>query len=254
MAGFFPAHRRAQPPRAWLAATGRLGGLSHHDGGAIVWDDRCLGDRLDGAHSADATVRPLQIMADLFAPLVGERAEQFAGSLLTRFGGLSAAMRAAPDANDLNDTEREALLLVGAAQRIASAALVEGVASSVVHLEDDGFKQYLRSSLATSGEERLLAVFLDGRGHFLRDELLARGNLKGVPLPLRRLSRRTLELEAAGVILAHNHPSGCDRPSQEDCLATTRVHAALASIEVDLLDHLIVTREHVFSIRRGERV
>jgi DNA repair protein RadC len=193
-------------------------------------------------------------MADLFAPLVGERAEQFAESLIARFGGLSAAIRAAPDTDDLSDTERQALSLVSAAQRITNAALAEGLSSSAICFDDDGFKKFLRSSLAIAGEERLLAVFLDSRGHFLRDELLAQGSLRSVPLPIRKLSRRTLELNAAGVILAHNHPSGCDKPSQKDRSVTSRVHAALATLDVDLLDHLIVTREHVFSIRRGERV
>lgn len=254
MAGLFPAHRRSQPSGPRFAPAGRGSRVSRHDCGTVLWDDRCLGDWPDFTRSADATLRPLQIMADLFAPLVGDRAEQFAGSLMARFGGLSAALRAAPDANDLNDTEWEALRLVSAAQKLASAALAEGFASSVVRLEDEGFKQYLRSCLAMSGEERLLAVFLDHRGHFLRDELLAHGSLQSVPLPLRRLSRRTLELEAAGVILAHNHPSECEKPSERDRSSTLQVHAALSSLDVDLLDHLIVTRKHVFSIRRGERL
>lgn len=193
-------------------------------------------------------------MAGLLAPLVGERAEQFAESLFARFGGLSGAMKAAPDSDDLSVTERQAVMLVGAAQRIASAALAEGLASRPLRLEDDGFKQYLRSTLTIPGEETLLAVFVDGRGFFLRDELMAQGNLKSVPLPLRKLSRRSLELGAAGVVLAHNHPSECEKPSREDHLVTARLRAALASLEIELLDHLIVTRSHVFSIRRGERV
>jgi DNA repair protein RadC len=193
-------------------------------------------------------------MADLFAPLAGDKAEQLAGSLIAKFGGLSAATNAATDADDLTETEREALALLNAARNLTNATLTEGLASSAVQIDDPGLKRYLQVSLAMSSEEQLLAIFLDARGYFVRDETLAYGGLWNVALPMRALGRRAIELDARAVILAHNHPSGCDKPSARDCAVTTRVREALVSLEVALLDHLVVTRESVFSIRRGERI
>ena len=68
----------------------------------------------------------------------------------------------------------------------------------------------------------------------------------------REVVRRTLELNAAALVLAHNHPSGVAEPSQADELITRRLADALALIDVRVLDHMVVAGGAVTNfVRRG---
>jgi DNA repair protein RadC len=68
---------------------------------------------------------------------------------------------------------------------------------------------------------------------------------------VRPLVERALELGAAGFLLAHNHPSGRCRPSADDVSGTLRLAEVAEALELSLIDHLIVTRTRVFSMRLG---
>jgi len=79
-----------------------------------------------------------------------------------------------------------------------------------------------------------------------------RGTVDGSSVHPREVVRRTLELNAASLVLAHNHPSGVAEPSQADELITRRLTEALALIDVRVLDHMVVAGHTVTSfVRRG---
>jgi DNA repair protein RadC len=71
------------------------------------------------------------------------------------------------------------------------------------------------------------------------------------PLYTREIVQRVLELDAAAVILVHNHPSGDPTPSDVDIAATRELAAALGSIRVSLHDHVIVGRDREVSFRKA---
>ena len=99
--------------------------------------------------------------------------------------------------------------------------------------------------LASLGEEThewLLALFLNEDAELLAVNTLARGSAGEAPIDVRGIVRCALALDATGVVLAHNHPSGCALPSPDDHRATRRVAAALESIDVALVDHFIAAR------------
>lgn len=190
-------------------------------------------------------------METLLLPLAGADAGKLARKLIDRFGGLSRALGASSDSPEFTDEERHALRLIGAARDIVSAACAETVTGSPVVARDAALGDYLRLKLGFAGEETSLAIFVDGDGGFLGEEILAHGGRDATPLPVRRIVRRALELGARSVLLAHNHPSGCATPSEEDYRVTKIVRDALLTVETELLDHLIVTRRTVFSMRDG---
>ncbi len=80
-----------------------------------------------------------------------------------------------------------------------------------------------------------------------RTKVIQSGSLVEAPVYPRLAAETALLYRAHSVILVHNHPSGNVAPSQEDCNATLTVRAALQSIEVSLLDHLIVGGQDVYS-------
>lgn len=191
-------------------------------------------------------------MESLFSPFAGEQAGILAKGLVVRFGGLSQAMGATSDAIDLADNEREALRIVNAARDMVLAACAETVSGSPVNPHDAALRDYLRLQLSFSTEESVIVIFLDQKGGYAGEEIVARGGRSSSSLPVRRIARRALDLGAGAILLAHNHPSGSELPSRQDYEVTETLKAALGTVEIALLDHLVVTRHTVYSIREGK--
>jgi len=106
---------------------------------------------------------------------------------------------------------------------------------------------YLRLMLADTPHEVFTCLFLDTQNRVLATEPLFRGTLAQTSVYPREVVKRALAHNAAGVILAHNHPSGVSEPSQADRWLTDQLKAALAMVDVKVLDHFIVAGNHALS-------
>ena len=100
----------------------------------------------------------------------------------------------------------------------------------------------LRGEMAWLPTEQVRAAYLDAGRRLIRLEVVGKGSVRSAAIYPRELARRCLELSAAGLILVHNHPSGDPEPSAEDRSMSLRVAAALETIEVQLIDHLVIAR------------
>jgi DNA repair protein RadC len=109
-------------------------------------------------------------------------------------------------------------------------------------------ESFLREGLVGSPFEVFAAVFLDNRHRVISFEVLFRGTIDHTTVHPREVARRAIELNAAAVILAHNHPSGTPAPSDADRLITRRLREALDYFDVRVLDHFVVGSEGVASM------
>lgn len=109
---------------------------------------------------------------------------------------------------------------------------------------------YLRAQHAFATDEWLRVLFLNGRNLLMKDELLWQGTLDQSPFWPRLILRRGLELNAAGLILVHNHPSGDHAPSGVDVQATRQLCLAARSLDMDVHDHLIFASGGWSSLRQ----
>jgi len=108
-------------------------------------------------------------------------------------------------------------------------------------------KDYLRLMLADTPHEVFTCLFLDAQNRVLATETIFRGTLTQTSVYPREVVKRALAHNAAGVILAHNHPSGVSEPSQADRWLTDQLKAALAMVDVKVLDHFIVAGKNTLS-------
>jgi len=83
-------------------------------------------------------------------------------------------------------------------------------------------------------------LFLDNKHQVIAYEELFRGTIDGASVHPREVVKRALQLNAAAVIFAHNHPSGIPEPSDSDKRITNRLSEALKLVEIRTLDHIIV--------------
>ncbi|KTD14562.1 DNA repair protein RadC [Legionella gratiana] len=107
---------------------------------------------------------------------------------------------------------------------------------------------YLKKRLRDYKNETFVALFLDNQHHIIAYEELFCGTINMATIHLRPIIERVLQLNAAALILAHNHPSGVSDPSSQDIAVTERIREALELVDARLLDHLIIGDNEVYSI------
>jgi DNA repair protein RadC len=108
-------------------------------------------------------------------------------------------------------------------------------------------KAYLTLQLAQLESERFDVLFLDVKNRMIRHEAMFAGTVTSSTVHPREVVKLALALNATGVILAHNHPSGVAEPSDADHRLTRALTQALGLIDVRVLDHIIVAGVTTYS-------
>ncbi len=111
--------------------------------------------------------------------------------------------------------------------------------------------RFLKKQLRDKQNETFAALFLDNQHRVLAYEELFQGTINSASVYSRPLVQRVLQLNAAALILAHNHPSGVSNASDHDLAVTERMQKALELVDVRLLDHLIIGDNEVYSIMKA---
>lgn len=101
-------------------------------------------------------------------------------------------------------------------------------------------REYLIAQLAHEPDEIFATLYLDNRHRIVEFVRHFTGTIDGCSVHPRAIVKRALELNAAAVILSHQHPSGVGEPSQADQRITQRIRDALALVDVRVLDRIIV--------------
>ncbi|MEO5671544.1 MAG: DNA repair protein RadC [Ramlibacter sp.] len=193
--------------------------------------------------------------AELVALLLrtGTRARgvlQMADELLTQFGGIAGLLNAGVDDlkqfNGLGGPAKRAELI--AVLELARRALAEQLKERAVFSSPGAVKNYLQLHLSQKRHEVFAVLFLDAQNRLIVMEELFRGTLTQTSVYPREVVKHALRHEAASVVLAHNHPSGTVQPSRADDALTQTLKAALALIDVRVLDHVIVAQGNALSM------
>lgn len=148
--------------------------------------------------------------------------------------------------SDLSETEQASLVQL--ALKILRARHRRGRILS----SPQDTQQYLQLVFESYRNEVFSAIFLDNRHRVLGFEELFFGTIDGASVHPRVVVQRALDLNAAAVIFAHNHPSGVAEPSRSDEALTRRLREALGLVDIRVLDHLVVGSEGIVSFaQRG---
>ena len=103
------------------------------------------------------------------------------------------------------------------------------------------------SYFAYETSEKFIVFFLDSNNALLGTKVLGEGVVNSVNVDIRKVIEECIHYNCSGVIIAHNHPDGNVRPSQEDINLTNRIRSALDNIGIYLLDHVIVSGDNYLS-------
>lgn len=138
-------------------------------------------------------------------------------------------------------------LRLAASRELVRRWMLEELRHGPLLCDPKGVRDYLKVHYAGSEREIFLVLFLDNRHRLISGEEMFQGTIDGASVHPREVVKRALALNAAAVILAHNHPSGVADPSQADELITRRLREALAIVDIRCLDHFIVAGTAVLS-------
>ena len=173
--------------------------------------------------------------------IAGHSAVDLARDLLTEFGGLRALLRAdqasfcrAKGLGAAKYSQLQAVL------ELARRHLAEELVARDVLNEPSAMRRYLVARLREEPQEVFIGLYLDNQLQLIATEEIARGSINAAAVYPREVVKAALRLGATAVVFAHNHPSGHGEPSLQDRLITERLKAALATIDVRVVDHFVV--------------
>jgi len=107
--------------------------------------------------------------------------------------------------------------------------------------------QLLQPTIGELPHEEFWIIYLNNANTVIHTVQLSKGGITGTLVDVRLAMKYALELGAVAIILAHNHPSGILKPSKADRQITAKLQRAAQTLDIQVLDHIIITREDYFS-------
>lgn len=173
-----------------------------------------------------------------------------AKALVAEFGSLAAVLSAPSERLGKVPGCGEAAIAALKVTREAGLRLLKAEAMQRPAISNwQALLDYCRATLQHEGTERFHILFLDRKNQVIADETQQRGTIDHTPVYPREVVKRALELNAAALILVHNHPSGDPTPSRADIEMTREVAKAAGALGIDVHDHLIIGRKGHVSLR-----
>lgn len=202
------------------------------------------------AHGAAALTDAELLAILLHTGTTGMSVIELADSIIARFGSLArlmtAPVQALQDIRGLGPAKRSQMLAVLELGRRCYAGELK---TRPVFKSPLALKQFLLTHFAGQAQESFLVLFLDVSHQLIASETLFKGTLTRTVVYPREIVRRALDHNAAAVIFAHNHPSGKAKPSAMDKKLTAELERVMGSIDIPMLDHLIVAGGELWSFQ-----
>jgi DNA repair protein RadC len=174
--------------------------------------------------------------------------------LIAKYKTVWGVLNASADAlTDIEGVGKKSALLFPLMNQVMAYCLKEKCADHPVMAQRTDVEAYLRFHFGMRQNEYVAVLFLDTGNHVIATDCIAEGTVNQCAVYPRSIVQKALQYGAASIIIAHNHPGGGKNPSEADWLITERLFTIGQFLELPLLDHVIVTRDVVVSLRDFQR-
>jgi DNA repair protein RadC len=178
----------------------------------------------------------------------GKSAVDLGRDMLSQFGSLRALFSASiQDFSSVYGLGNAKYAQLQAVLELAKRSISEELQLNSSLSSPTAVRHFLQLLLGNKQYESFTVLFLDVKNRLIIAEELFKGSLSHASVYPREVLKRALSLNAASIILAHNHPSGSTEPSQADLSLTHTLKTALALVDIRVLDHFIVASNEVHS-------
>ena len=180
--------------------------------------------------------------------IVRKDTKPIAKDLLTRFKTLNGVLDAdIKDLQTIKGISEHSALFLQFLKDISILYMEKGIHNRDLLSSPQMVFDYLKVSLKGLADEEFKMLFLDTRNHLIAIGTLKSGTVNRSMVFPRKVVERALYHHTVGVIIAHNHPAGSLEPSVEDKAITKAIREALKTVDIKLLDHIIIGGNKYFS-------
>ena len=178
----------------------------------------------------------------------GKSAVALAKDLLHHFGTLPKLLASTPgEFTRIHGVGLSKWSQIQAAYELVKRSLEDGLSQDPIFSSPNHVREFLQAKIGRLPHEVFLCLYLDSRLHLIECEELFRGSITKTAIYPREILKEALAKNASALIVAHNHPSGDPRPSSADQELTKVLVNALEMVDIQLLDHCIVSSGGFFS-------
>lgn len=142
--------------------------------------------------------------------------------------------------------EAKAITIIAALELGRRRETHQATERKYIRLSSDAYR-CLKAEMADLDHEEFWVLYLRQNNSIIRKEMLSSGGLTGTIADSRLMLKRAIDLKAASVVLAHNHPSGGLKPSQSDIMLTKRMKEGCDILNIKMMDHIIISSEGFYS-------
>ena len=186
----------------------------------------------------------------LFRAISRGDTKPLAKALIAKFGSFAEVISATPERLKEVAGVGEAIVTELKLVRAAALRLMKGgIINRPLLSSWSAILEYCRASMAFENKEQFRILFLDKKNQLIADEVQQEGTVDHTPVYTREVMKRSLELSASAIILAHNHPSGDPTPSFADIDMTQKIIDAGMKLGITVHDHVIIGRNGHTSFR-----
>jgi len=186
----------------------------------------------------------------LFTAIPRKDVKPIAKDLIATFGTLHKIL-AAPMADlcAVNGVSENTAIFLQANHALHVRAMHQDVMEKPALTNWDRLLAYLHAVLAEVKVEQFRVLFLNKKNILIHEDIHAVGTIDGANVYTREIMKKAMNLGATALVLVHNHPSGDPTPSGMDIELTNQVRDTAAGLEIELHDHLIISRTGHFSFK-----
>jgi len=178
----------------------------------------------------------------------GKSAVTLAKDLLYYFGSLPRLLASSPDEFiRIHGMGISKWSQIQAAYELVKRSLEDSLAQGSIFSSPSHVKEFLQAKIGALPHEVFLCLHLDSSLHLIECQELFRGSIQQTAVYPREILKEALARNASAMIVAHNHPSGNPLPSSADQKLTKTLANALQLVDIELLDHCIVSSRGFFS-------
>ncbi len=186
----------------------------------------------------------------LFATKPRGDTKPLAKQLITEFGSFARVINAPPEVLKKVKGVGDGVVATFRIVQEASIRLIkEEVTEKTVLQSWKSLLDYCRATMGHLKTEQFRVLFLDTKNQVIADELQEVGTIDRAAVYPREIVKRALYLEAASIILVHNHPSGDTKPSRADIDITKQIIAAAGTVNIQVHDHVIISHKSHYSFK-----
>ncbi len=176
--------------------------------------------------------------------------KKIAKDLLNKFGTFQGVLNAPPARlGEIPGVKEHTALLLNIAKEVACRYAAQPLKEKDLLSSPRAVVEYLRAYFKVSPDEEVRALFLNGANKLIEIETLQHGTVDRAAVYPRQMVERALHHKAARVIVSHNHPAGTLDPSTDDTLVTQLLKKALQTVEIELVDHIIIAGDGYYSFK-----